>query len=314
MAVPNTKDIEKTKAIEIRQHNAITTARYEMSACEMDIVFYLLSLLKKEDQKGKMYQVRVKDLQEVTGREWNYNQFIDATSALRSREYIIENEKRLLQVGLLASAEYIKGEGLIELEISEKVRPYLIDIKNNFTSFRLQAAFSLSSKYAKRIYQIASQWKDIGESKIFTLHDFKVMLMLKDPKGKEPEQYTKVSMLQKFVLDTAVNQINKNTDLKISYSLIKKGRSYQSIRFYVNTQVPEQIPIPFEQPIEEGRIQTARQILDSLGITDGKIIGEILSKKELVDKLFKFNYDLKTGRTKADKNPAGLLLTILGIR
>src|SRR5688572_8979116 len=110
MAAPKTKEIEKTKAIEIRQHNAITTARYEMSACEMDIVFYLLSLLKKEDQKGKMYQVRVKDLQEVTGREWNYNQFIDATSALRSREYIIENDKRLLQVGLLASAEYIKGE------------------------------------------------------------------------------------------------------------------------------------------------------------------------------------------------------------
>ena len=110
MAVPKTKDIEKNKAIEIRQHNAITTARYEMSACEMDIVFYLLSLLKKEDQKGKMYHVRVKDLQEVTGREWNYNQFIDATSALRSREYIIENEKRLLQVGLLASAEYKKGK------------------------------------------------------------------------------------------------------------------------------------------------------------------------------------------------------------
>jgi len=304
----------KNVPVEIRQHNAITTARYEMTACEMDIVFYLLSLIKKEDEKGVMYQVRVKDLMEITGREWHYQQFLEATSNLRSREYIIEDDKRLLQVGLLSSAEYIKGEGVIELEISEKVRPYLIDLKNNFTSFRLHAAFSLTSKYAKRIYQIASQWKDVGESKMFSLHDLKVMLMLKDPKGKEPEQYTKVSMFKKFVLDTAVNQINTHTDLKISYDLVKNGRSYENIRFYINTQTPEQLPLPFDQPIENARYLNTRQILDELGIKDTKIIQQILDNKPLTDGLFKFNYDLKTGKTKADKNPGGLLLKILGLR
>jgi len=304
----------KGSSVEVRQHNAITTARYEMTACEMDIVFYLLSLIKKEDEKGVMYQIRVKDLMAITGREWHYQQFLEATSNLRSREYIIEDDKRLLQVGLLSSAEYTKGEGVIELEVSEKVRPYLIDLKSNFTSFRLHAAFSLTSKYAKRIYQITSQWKDIGESKTFSLHDFKVMLMLKDPQGKEPEQYTKVSMFKKFVLDTAVSQINTHTDLKISYELIKKGRSYQSIRFYISSQSPEQLPISFDQPIEDARHQQARQILDNLGIKDAILIQRILSEKALTDGLFKFNYDLKTGRAKADKNPAGLLLKVLGLR
>ena len=159
--------------LEIRQHNAITTARYEMTACEMDIVFYLLSLLKKEDNIGTFYRVKVTELQQLTGRQWNYQQFFDATSALRSREYIIKNEKerRTLQVGLLASAEYLHGQGVIELEVSEKMRPYLIDLKRNFTSFRLQAAFNLSSKYAKRVYQMASQWKD-KPAVTYTLHDF----------------------------------------------------------------------------------------------------------------------------------------------
>lgn len=304
----------KAAAVEIRQHNAITTARYEMTACEMDIVFYLLSLIKKEDERGVMYQVRVKDLMAITGREWQYNQFMEATSNLRSREYLIEDEKRVLQVGLLASAEYIKGAGVIELEVSEKVRPYLIDLKNNFTSFRLHAAFSLTSKYAKRIYQIASQWKDVGESKTFSLHDFKVMLMLKDPREKEPEQYIKFSMFKKFVLDTAVNQINAHTDLKIRYDLVKKGRSYHSIRFYINTQAPEQLPLPFDQPVENARHQHARQILEDLGIKDENLIQQILEKKPLEDALFKFNYDLKTGRKKADKNAAGLLLKVLGLR
>ena len=301
-------------SLEIRQHNAITTARYEMTACEMDIVFYLLSLLKKEDRVGTFYRVKVLDLQHLTGRQWNYQQFLEATSALRSREYVIEDNKRLLQVGLLASAEYIKGEGVIELEVSEKIRPYLIDLKRNFTSFRLQAAFSLTSKYAKRIYQIASQWKDKSESRTFSLHDLKVMLALKDPKGIESEQYTKVSMFQKYVLDIAVSQINQNTDLHIGYELLKKGRSFESIRFQIKQQEPHQLPLPFEQLVDDSRMQMARQRLMDLDIKDVRLVEQILSEAQMIDQLFAFCYKLKTGKVKAVANPGGFFLTMIGLR
>lgn len=313
-SLDTTAIISNSTGLEIRQHNAITTARYEMTACEMDIVFYLLSLLKKEDRIGTFYRVRVLDLQHLTGRQWNYQQFLEATSALRSREYVIEDNKRILQVGLLASAEYLKGEGVIELEISEKIRPYLIDLKRNFTSFRLQAAFSLSSKYAKRIYQIVSQWKDKAETRTFTLHDLKVMLALKDPKGVETEQYTKVSMFQKYVLDVAVTQINLNTDLHIGYELVKKGRSFESIRFLIKQQAPQQLPLPFEQPLDDSRLQMARQRLIELDIKDAQLIARILSEGRMVDELFAFCYKLKTGKMKATTNPGGLFLTVVGLR
>lgn len=300
--------------LEIRQHNAITTARYEMTACEMDIVFYLLSLLRKEDRVGTFYKVRVKDLIELTGRDWNYKQFLQATSALRTRQYVFEDDSRLLQVGLLASAEYLKGQGLIELEISEKMRPYLIDLKRNFTSFRLQAAFSLTSKYAKRIYQIVSQWKDKPETRVFTLHDLKVMLMLKDPKGVASEQYTKVSMFQKFVLDVAREQINQHTDLHIDYKLLKKGRSFESIRFSVRQQQPEQLPIPFEQPDGDNRLRRAAVLLQEIGVVSPKLVDQILIEPSFVDELFRFCHGLKTGGIKAKTNPGGLFLTRIGLR
>ena len=81
------------------------------------------------------------------------------------------------------------------------------------------------------------------------------------------------------------------------------------MRFYINNQVPKQLQIPYDKPLEEGRFQNARQILDSLEIKDNKLIQQTLSENGLVDALFKFNYDLK-----ADKNPAGLLLKVLGLR
>ena len=311
MSVPVTSD---TSFLEIRQHNAITTARYEMSACEMDIVFSLLSVLRKEDVPGTIYRIRVKELEHLTGRVWNYQRLLEATSNLRSREYLIADDKHVLQVGLLASALYVKGEGIIELEISERMRRYLIDLKNNFTSYRLQSVFSLSSKYAKRIYQIASQWKDIGETKTFTLDEFKIMLSLKDPKGVESEQYEKISSLQKYVLDVATTQINEHTDLRINYELIKKGRSFHSIRFFVKGQVPQQLPIPFEDGAEEVKQHRALQNLEELEIRDPKLISQILGDAKKLNALFSFTYKHKTGKVKADKNPGGLFLKIVGLR
>lgn len=314
---------EPTKAVQIIQSNAITTARYEMTACEMDIVFYLLSKLTKNDKQGTIYELRVQELAQLTGREWNYTRLFESTEQLRSRGYVIAGEKHddrtgttkpsVLQVGLLASAEYIKGSGIIELEISEKVRPYLIDLKSNFTSYRLQAALSLSSKYAKRIYQLASQWKDLGETKTYTLDEFKFMLHLKDPKGKEPEQYEQVSSLRRKVLDLAVKQINQHTDLKIGYELKKKGRSFDKICFYVNPQTPLQLPIPFELGTEDARLQAARNNLDKLGIKEPSLVKHILGSEQLTKELFDYMYKLKTDKIKAKTNPGGLFLQMHGL-
>lgn len=311
MSVPKSTD---TSYLEIRQHNAITTARYEMSACEMDIVFSLLSVLRKEDKAGTIYRIRVKELEQLTNRVWNYQRLLEATSNLRSREYHFEDNKTLLQVGLLASALYVKGEGIIELEISERIRPFLIDLKNNFTSYRLQSVFSLSSKYAKRIYQIASQWKDIGETKTFTLDDFKIMLSLKDPKGQVAEQYEKVSALQKYVLDVATTQINQHTDLRIDYELVKKGRSFHSIRFFVNSQLPHQLPVIFEEGGDEEKQRRGRLHLEELEIRDPKLVSQIVGDMKNLNALYSFMYKFKTGKVKATKNPGGLFLKVIGLR
>ena len=74
----------------------------------------------------------------------------------------------------------------------------------------------------------------------YSLGEFKEILGLKDPKGKEPEQYTKVSMLQKEVLDRAKKQINGNTDITFDYEL-KKTRGRALIRLYCIRVLPNPI-------------------------------------------------------------------------
>lgn len=300
--------------LEIRQHNAITTARYDYSACQLDILFYLLSKLKKEAAPDQQYRFHNKDIEAMTGRQWNYQQLREATEDMGSRMFAVEDNKEYRQMWMFQEVKYLKGQGCFDIVLSKSIQPYLFELKNNFTSYQLHSALKLTSKYAKRIYQLASQWKDIGETCIYPLEQLKIMFGLIDPHGKKPEQFERISDFKKKVLDVAVRQINEHTEFEISYHLIKSGRSFQAVRFYINSQKSQQLPIQFEKPIEETRYQNARQILDNLGIKDTKLIQEILSSEKLTDGLFKFNYDLKTGRTKADKNPAGLLLKVLGLR
>lgn len=310
----STVTTEALATIQVRQHNAITTARYEMSACEMDLVFALLSKLSPNDKPGTMYLVRVRELELLTGRQWNYKQLLESTEQLNSRIYHIEDKAKMLQVGLLASAEYLKGKGVIELEISEKMRPYLIDLKSNFTSYHLQAALSLTSKFAKRVYQLASQWKDVGHTKTYTLDEFKFMLNLKDPKGKEPEQYISVADLRRNVLEVAVNQINEHTDLRISYELLKSSRAYDRVKFFIDAQEPKQLLIPFDLPADDAKAQMARKHLENMGVVEPKLVQEILQSPKHTEALFAFIYKLKTDKIKADKNPGGLFLKMQGLR
>ncbi|MCR5890948.1 replication initiation protein [Hymenobacter sp. J193] len=306
--------MEPSESLEVRQHNAITTARYDYTACQLDLLFFLLSKLRREDLPNQEYQIHMNEVVAMTGREWHYKQLREATESMGSRMFEVENDQSYVQLWMFQKVEYVKGQGFLRIRLSEDIRPYLFELKNNFTSYQLFSALKISSKYAKRIYQLASQWKDIGETKTYDLEEFKLMLKLKDPKGKEPEQFQRISDLKAKVLDIAVRQINENTELKIGYTLLKQGRSFHAVRFYVTKQQPKQLPIPFDESPEQAKILMARRHLESLGIKDAKLIAQIIGDENLVNELFKFMYRLKTDKIKADKNPAGLLLTVLGLK
>lgn len=306
--------IRQSSNIEIRQDNAITTARYDYSACQLDILFYLLSKLRKDDDMSTTYFIYVTEIENMTGRKWNYQQLREATEDLGSRMFEVESEKSYKQLWIFQKVEYIKGQGCLEIALSQYIRPYLFDLKNNFTSYQLHSVLKLTSKYAKRIYAICSQWKDLGESKQFEIDDLKHILKIKDPSGKEPEQFKQISQFKQFVLDIAVKQINEHTELKIDYVIGKIGRTSKNIKFKIRRNQTVQTPISFDVEATDGRSSQVKEILESFAIKDVELVNTILRDTKLVDGVFKFNYDLKTGKIKSDKNPAGLLLTILGLK
>ena len=216
----------------VKQHNAITSGRYDFSACQLDIMFMLLANLKETDEPNKRYNIRVKDIELITGRKWNYDQLKTNTEDLMGRVYEIQLEKSFRQITLFSLVEYLDGTGSFDLVVNDYARPYFFELKNGFTLLELKSVLGCKSKHAKRIYGLACQWRSTG-GKEYPLGEFKEILGLKDPKGKEPEQYEEITALKKKVLDIAKKQINGNTDITFDYELKKKrGRAFDTIKVF----------------------------------------------------------------------------------
>jgi plasmid replication initiation protein len=306
-----------SKEIEIRQHNALTNARYEYTELQLDLLFFLLSKLRK-DKQDSVYELNIKDLSLLTGKKYNAAYLHKATSDMGSRVFEVQTETRYRQLWMFQRVDYLLGQGIIEIKLTEDITPYLFDLKENFTSYELASALRLTSKYAKRIYQYCSQWKDQGETKKYDIQDFKHMLGLLDDKGKD--KAVRMSDFRESVLDVAVKQINEHTELHISYKLEKRVRTYKNIVFTVKPQALAET-IPFDlvataQPlpgVQQSHYDNAARVLDELRITDAKHRQTILASAAHVAEVNRYNHDLKTGKVKASRNPGGLLLVRLGL-
>ncbi|WP_187264665.1 replication initiation protein [Pontibacter beigongshangensis] len=301
----------KTPQLQVRHHNVITNARHELSAVQLDIYFMMLSRLKPGDSNDTKYYISVKEIEDLTGRQWNYQQLKDATYGLIGKVFEIEEEDGLLQVSMMSSAKYLKGQGRIQLSIAEELKPYLIDLKNNFTSFQLFCVLSMTSKYAKWLYVQFSRWKDIGYLS-YELEQLKFRLNLKDPAGKHPEQYKQWGQFKDYVLEPSIKQINEHSDLRISYTTTKKGKSIYKLNFTIKHVTQFQTVIPFELSEGDRETEVLKNRMRDIGILDNNLINTVLSSTELRKKANKCLYDIAI-RRKDINNPGGYFRTTLGI-
>ncbi|MDJ0368041.1 replication initiation protein [Hymenobacter sp. H14-R3] len=302
---------------EIRQSNALTNARFEYSELQLDLFFFMLSRLRKT-QESLVYQLNVKELSALTSKQYHLPYLLLATEGMMSRVFSTTTEKSIKQLSMFQRIEYLTGTGIIEFELTNHILPHLFHLKDNFTSFGLAAALRLTSKYAKRIYPLCSQWKDLGETKKYDIQDFKKTLGLLDAKGNE-----KLKLFKDFrvnVLDVSVKQINEHTELHVSYKLEKVGRSVKNIIFTVKSQaLSETIPFdlvattPTLPGVQQSHYDNAARVLDELRITDAKHRQTIMASAAHVAEVNRYNHDLKTGKVKPTRNAGGLLLVRLGL-
>jgi plasmid replication initiation protein len=135
------------------------------------------------------------------------------------------------------SVTYEDGGGAVTVMFAHKIIPYLTQLERCFTSYNLRQVAGFNSFYSHRIYELLVQFPQNRERTV-TVEWLRENFALKDT-------YPRIVDLKKWVIDTAIKDINEYTDLAVSYTQRKRGKTIEAFVFqYGPKPKPETQPNP----------------------------------------------------------------------
>ena len=140
----------------VTKANVLVTANYDLSLQEQKLILTLASMVQPTDEEFKEYQFKIKDFMELLGVQdkSKYIEIPKITKDLMKKVFEIKEGKDIIQLSWLSSARYKTGEGLVVLKFDSSLKPYMLQLKKLYTSYKLENILSLKSKYSLRLYEI----------------------------------------------------------------------------------------------------------------------------------------------------------------
>lgn len=210
----------------VSKANKLVTSKYNLTLQEQRIILSLISLIDSKDQRQFYeYEMTVKEFSELIGVEnTNHTYLSKVTKNLMTKVVEIEDDKRIIQVHWLSSCTYYKGEGKIKLELHRDLMPYLLQLKEQFTTYYLSNILQMKRKHSVRLYEILKSEQFKGNFKI-ELNKLRKMMGC--------EKYTRYSNFNQRVLYEAVKEIKESTDIFVEYEPVMVSNKTVAVKFSV---------------------------------------------------------------------------------
>lgn len=233
----------------ITKHNDLITSAYRLTLTEMQIILYGVSLVNPTDGKfPRSYEINIKKFGNMFNRSHG-EIYSDVKEAIMKRfwerEFTFQDkyETNLLgetvraRVKWVTTVKYSDKAGFIKIYFNPEIEEYLHNLKSNFTTYYIQQVSKFKRFYSVRFYEIAVM--NLNKSKVnktifkIKIDDIRDILEL-------TKKYPRFSNLKMFVLNPSMKEINKTSDLNISYEVIKQGRTPYEIKFSVTRPKPSE--------------------------------------------------------------------------
>lgn len=211
----------------ISKSNTLIEANSRLNLLEQKILLCLASNIGPEDRDFKTYTFPIRQFHELLGLSGatKYTELSKITKELLSKVIEIRTGEELIQISWLSSAIYNKNKGTIDMRFDPLLKPFLLELSNKFTSYKLANVIKLKSTYAIRIYELLKQYEEIKERTI-SLENLRYYLDVLD-------LYANYANFKQRILVPSQEELNKKTDISFEFEEIKQGRKVQKIRFII---------------------------------------------------------------------------------
>jgi plasmid replication initiation protein len=227
-----------TNSLVVVKHNKVIEACYQLTLSEQRI---LLACIAKIDSKAESieqytFEVTVSQIEDLAEIENSYRDVREASERLLKRIIKIDKpdpDKPNLEYTLthwVDSCDYYPKEGKVVLAFSRPIIPYLSQLSHNFTKYKIKNVAKMKSTYSIRLYEWLCQWLSVGDREI-GVDWLKTQWQLSD-------KYQRMSDLKKWVIDVAVEEVNEHSNLWVTYSQRKSGRTVTHFQFKFGLKNP----------------------------------------------------------------------------
>lgn len=212
------------------QSNKLIEAHYRLTLQEKRLILWLIKEIGRDDIDFKKYRLSIIDFAQMMGfnPKTQYREMKLVTKALITRSIDIENTETgaTTQMAWLCFAHWEPQKGVCFLEFHPALKPYLLQLKGQFTQIGFADLLGLDSVYSIRIFELLLQYALIG-GRTTTINELRTWCAI------QKDEYRLYAHLKSRVIDRAKTEINAKTNYEVDYKEIKEGRKVTAIEWTI---------------------------------------------------------------------------------
>jgi plasmid replication initiation protein len=219
-------------SVRVTQSNLLIEASYRLNLEEKRIIMAAIAKIDSRKTVPESITITAEEYAELFDLDVNaaYQQLKGAALALYDRTIKlntkdaknrpINDEMRWVY----RRAVYHSREGKVTIKFSPDLTPYLGQLKEQFTGYKLANLKALKSIYSIRIYELLTQYLLAGERWI-SVDQFREMLELND-------KYPRFADLKRWIIEPAIAELNTKSNYDVRYEVEKSGNKISKLWFY----------------------------------------------------------------------------------
>lgn len=220
----------------VKANELIQKSRFSLSLQQQKVVLYLISQITPYDEDFKLYEFSIIEFCKVCGIDYgNGKTYADLKNAIKeiadkSIWIRLDNGKETL-VRWIEKPYINDNSGIIQIKLDADMKPYLLQLKRNYTQYELLWTLNFKSKYTIRLYELVKSihFHELEDySREFELDELRRIL--------GAETYKTYQTFKSRALEPAIREINGYSDKNVSYEPIKRGRAVVKILLIISTK------------------------------------------------------------------------------
>ena len=238
--LPAVEPTEMQRFIVAKSNQFILHSRYDLSLMEQRILACMISMV---DSRGSDLQDCELDIDTFCTlckieKRGSARYLKEVTKGLRDQSFWMETEEGVYETfSWVEKISINEKKGKITLRFSNDMKPFLLNLQSDFTSYKLPMVLRFSSRYTNIVFDlIYSKFGQNGRksgSLEILVDEMKERVQIKKDKrtNRVVNQNISFKDLRVRILEPTLEEINKFTDIMVDAEYIKNGRKTELIRF-----------------------------------------------------------------------------------